>query len=81
MEVALQKFKPDIVIFERFILEEMFGHRVRKVLPNALRVIGVLDWRDNYDVHTLFVDDIRGAPAINHLTLCVMCIMAKTHKI
>ena len=39
----LKKFDPDVVIFERFMLEEMFGWRVRKTLPNAMRVLDTQD--------------------------------------
>ena len=39
----LTKYDPDVVVFERFMLEEMFGWRVRKTLPNALRILDTQD--------------------------------------
>jgi len=38
---------PDLVIFDRFIMEEQFGWRVREQCPAALRVV------DNQDLHFL----------------------------
>lgn len=35
--------KPDIVLFDRFIMEEQFGWRVEKVCPAALRIIETVD--------------------------------------
>jgi glycosyltransferase involved in cell wall biosynthesis len=39
--------KPDLVLFDRFMLEEQFGWRVAKHCPNALRVL------DTEDLHSL----------------------------
>ena len=39
----LKTYDPDVVVFERFMLEEMFGWRVRKTLPNALRILDTQD--------------------------------------
>lgn len=35
--------KPDIVVFDRFLMEEQFGWRVAQVLPNALRILDTED--------------------------------------
>ena len=35
--------KPDIVIFDRFMMEEQFGWRVANTCPNALRIIETID--------------------------------------
>ena len=43
----IAKLNPDIVIFDRFMMEEQFGWRVRACCPRALRVI------DTCDLHSL----------------------------
>ncbi len=35
--------KPNIVLFDRFMMEEQFGWRVAKTCPNALRIIETID--------------------------------------
>ena len=35
--------KPDIVVFDRFMMEEQFGWRVTNTCPNALRIIETID--------------------------------------
>lgn len=39
----IQELSPDIVIFDRFMIEEQFSWRVRNALPNALRVLETSD--------------------------------------
>ncbi|MGJ8638260.1 MAG: glycosyltransferase [Opitutaceae bacterium] len=43
----LEQLAPDVVIFDRFMIEEQFGWRVEKVCPRALRVL------DTSDLHCL----------------------------
>ena len=43
----IQKLKPEIVIFDRFVSEEQFGWRVAEHCPNALRIL------DTEDLHCL----------------------------
>src|SRR5690606_42072194 len=43
----VNKFQPDIVLFDRFMMEEQFGWRVEKCCPQALRVL------DTEDLHSL----------------------------
>jgi len=43
----VSKFQPDIVLFDRFMMEEQFGWRVEKCCPQALRVL------DTEDLHSL----------------------------
>lgn len=43
----IQELAPDIVVFDRFMVEEQFGWRVAKFTPNALRVL------DTEDLHCL----------------------------
>lgn len=38
-----ESLKPDIVLFDRFIMEEQFGWRVEKFCPNALRLLETVD--------------------------------------
>ncbi len=46
------EFKPDIAVFDRFILEEQFGWRVAAAAPHALRIL------DTIDLH--FLRRVRG---------------------
>ncbi len=43
----LLKINPNIIIFDRFIIEEQFGWRVAEILPNSLRIL------DTEDLHCL----------------------------
>jgi glycosyltransferase involved in cell wall biosynthesis len=43
----LQALSPLIVIYDRFLIEELYGWRVRKILPNALQIL------DTEDLHFL----------------------------
>ncbi|MBJ7881779.1 glycosyltransferase family 4 protein [Gelidibacter salicanalis] len=43
----IKSFKPDVVLFDRFMTEEQFGWRVAEQCPNALRVL------DTEDLHSL----------------------------
>ena len=40
---TLLRIQPDVVIFDRFYTEEMFGWRVAEVLPNAWRILNSED--------------------------------------
>ncbi|MDQ7058717.1 MAG: glycosyltransferase family 4 protein [Ghiorsea sp.] len=42
-DVFLAKLQPNIVIFDRFMMEEQFGWRVANTCPKALRVIETID--------------------------------------
>ncbi len=46
-DAELLEYRPDIVIFDRFMLEEQFGWRVRQHCPDAVRVL------DTVDLHAL----------------------------
>lgn len=43
----LEEFKPDIVLFDRFMMEEQFGWRVDKICPQAIKIL------DTEDLHFL----------------------------
>lgn len=42
-DAYIANFAPDIVMFDRFMMEEQFGWRVEKNCPNALRVLDTED--------------------------------------
>lgn len=44
---VIQKYAPDVVLFDRFMIEEQFGWRVAAVCPEALRIL------DTEDLHFL----------------------------
>ncbi len=46
-DLFLNRIQPDIVLFDRFIMEEQFGWRVAENCPNALRIL------DTEDLHFL----------------------------
>lgn len=37
------KLNPDLVIFDRFLIEEMFGWRIAECLPNTIRILNTED--------------------------------------
>ena len=43
----IKQLQPDIVLFDRFFIEEQFGWRVEKICPTALRIL------DTEDLHSL----------------------------
>ncbi|HIP27284.1 MAG TPA: glycosyltransferase [Flavobacteriaceae bacterium] len=46
-DMFIDKLQPNIVIFDRFIIEEQFGWRVAETLPNTIRIL------DTEDLHSL----------------------------
>lgn len=46
-DMFIDKLQPNIVIFDRFIIEEQFGWRVAETLPNTIRIL------DTEDLHCL----------------------------
>ncbi|VAV85234.1 Glutamate synthase [NADPH] large chain, partial [hydrothermal vent metagenome] len=42
-DVFVKELKPDVVLFDRFMMEEQFGWRVAEHCPNALRVLDTED--------------------------------------
>ncbi len=63
-DAYLQSFQPDVVVFDRFIIEEQFSWRVREHCPQAVRVL------DTIDLHSLRrVRERRSAKKINVLQL------------
>ena len=39
----IESYRPEVVIFDRFMVEEQFSWRVRQVCPDALRVLDTVD--------------------------------------
>ena len=46
-DTFIQNLKPDIVLFDRFVIEEQFGWRVSKYCPEAIKIL------DTEDLHFL----------------------------
>ncbi len=46
-DVFIEQLKPDIVLFDRFMMEEQFGWRIAEQCPDALRIL------DTEDLHCL----------------------------
>ena len=42
-DVYIKKYQPDIVLFDRFMMEEQFGWRVEKNCPSALKILDTED--------------------------------------
>lgn len=42
-DTYVQQLQPDVVVFDRFMLEEQFGWRVQEKCPNALRILNTED--------------------------------------
>jgi len=42
-DIYVKDYKPDIVIFDRFMMEEQFGWRVEKNCPSALKILDTED--------------------------------------
>jgi hypothetical protein len=38
---VLRSVRPDVCIFDRFVTEEQYGHHVRDIAPDCLRVVGM----------------------------------------
>jgi O-antigen biosynthesis protein len=51
-DCIVKEFSPEVVVFDRFMLEEQFGWRVSEVAPDALRIL------DTIDLH--FLRRVRG---------------------
>lgn len=77
----IANLNPDIVLFDRFMMEEQFGWRVEKACPNALKIL------DTEDLHCLRqarhqaykqkrevnIDDLRSDMAIREVAAILRC--------
>lgn len=59
----IRELAPDIVLFDRFMMEEQFGWRVEKCCPDALRVLETSDLQSLRDArHQRFKDHLKAHP-------------------
>lgn len=65
LDSELARLRPDLVIFDRFVVEEQFGWRVRAVCPEAMRVL------ETQDLHflrrareSLVTESLRTSPEV-----------------
>ena len=58
-DAYIEQLQPDVVIFDRFLIEEQFSWRVRKTCPNA---ITILDTEDLHSLRQLRHDIVKRAP-------------------
>ncbi|MCY2687077.1 glycosyltransferase [Salinimicrobium sp. TH3] len=65
-DVFLKKNDPEIVIFDRFMMEEQFGWRVAEVCPEAIRIL------DTEDLHFLRKARHEAAKTGNKLTASLL---------
>ena len=72
---------PDIVLFDRFMMEEQFGWRVEKACPNALKILDTEDlhflrqarhqaYKQNREVN---IDDMRSDMALREVAAILRC--------
>lgn len=59
----IRELAPDIVLFDRFMMEEQFGWRVEKCCPDALRVLETSDLQSLRDArHQRLKDQLKAHP-------------------
>ena len=77
----IAELNPDVVLFDRFMMEEQFGWRVEKACPNALKIL------DTEDLHFLrqarhqaykqkrevTIDDMRSDMALREVAAILRC--------
>lgn len=61
LDKVLKNEQPQIVLYDRFLIEEQYGWRVRQVLPDAIQIL------DTEDLH--FLRAARENMALNKVTL------------
>ncbi len=59
----VSELKPDVVLFDQFLMEEQFGWRVEKHCPTALRLLETSDLQSmRHTRHQLVRDRLQGQP-------------------
>ena len=59
----IRELSPDIVLFDRFMMEEQFGWRVEKCCPDALRVLETSDLQSLRDArHQRLKEQVKAQP-------------------
>lgn len=79
----LAQRSPDIIIFDRYVMEEQFGWRVRMVLPNAMTILDTSDLHFLREARQIAFKtgnalDLFNATAIRELTCisrCDLCLV------
>ena len=61
LDNLLIEYQPDIVLYDRFLIEEQYGWRVRRHLPNAIQIL------DTEDLH--FLRTARENEVLHHIDL------------
>lgn len=56
-DAVLQSYNPEVVIFDRFMLEEQFSWRVRALCPQAVRILDTVDLHSLRRVRQRIVED------------------------
>ncbi|WP_315983592.1 hypothetical protein [Aliamphritea spongicola] len=70
----VRNLNPQIVMFDRFMMEEQFGWRVEQQCPQALRILDTEDLHSLRQVrHQRFKSWIRLKPWINSLMINTRC--------
>jgi len=71
-DVFIEQLQPDMVLFDRFSMEEQFGWRVETICPQALRVLETIDLHclrqarhTQYKRHPAVVQDVQAADLYN----------------
>ncbi|MEA9975615.1 MULTISPECIES: glycosyltransferase [unclassified Pseudomonas] len=68
-DTFITELNPDIVLFDRFMMEEQFGWRVEKHCPNALRILETADLQCLRDArHQLLKDHLKNNSEPDDLT-------------
>ncbi|GKT12047.1 MAG: hypothetical protein ISEC1_P1021 [Thiomicrorhabdus sp.] len=61
-DAFVAELQPDLVIFDRFMMEEQFGWRIEKQVPNATRVLNTEDLHSLRSVRQQMVKDYLKQP-------------------
>lgn len=87
-DIWLKAINPDIVIFDRFYIEEQFGWRVEQVCPGALRILETCDLHSLRDVreanhfltdqkqlHSLMIQSPKGLRELASIFRCDLSLI------
>ena len=77
-DTFIEQYQPDIVFFDRFVIEEQFSWRVRQYCPDALRVLDTIDLhslrrarqrkvQEGLDARELSIPDLQSEDAIREI--------------
>lgn len=65
----VENLQPDVVLFDRFMMEEQFSWRVDKACPTALKLLETVDLHCLREARQIAVKNNRNATDINNLEL------------